>query len=408
MAFAIIILVPLLLAGLVTMAVFGYHNRVLNNGYAGNGESVYYVVDDTAPRAQLQVPIKQTIIIIALIIFLTAFVTVMWLYRSLILPLNVLRMATANMKKGNLDFTISGNPEDELGLLCEEFEEMRVRLKEQIDARLKYEQDTIELISNISHDLKTPLTAIKGYAEGIMDGVADTDEKRSKYVKTIYTKALDMSILVDELSLYSKIDSNIIPYNFAKVDINAYFRDCVEEQSLDMEVKGIKMDLASAVEDGTFVKADPEQLHRVINNITGNAVKYMDHPDGRINIRLLRTKCCVKVEIEDNGPGIGKEDLTHIFERFFRADTSRGTRKGGSGLGLAIVKKIIEDHGGKVGAESTLGEGSCFWFTLPIYMENNVICEEVEDAEYSAVTKSESSLFKGGRKEEHEEENTDN
>ncbi len=407
-AFAIIILVPFLLAGAVTVAVLGYHNSMIENGYPGNGESVFYIVDDTALRAQLQVPIKQTIIIIALIIFLTAFVTVVWLYRSLILPLNVLRMATANMKKGNLDFTISGNPDDELGQLCEEFEEMRVRLKEQIDARYKYEQDTVELISNISHDLKTPLTAIKGYAEGIIDGVADTDEKRNKYVKTIYTKALDMSILVDELSLYSKIDSNIIPYNFARVDINAYFRDCVEEQSLDMEVKGIKMDLTSAVEDGTFVKADPEQLRRVVNNITGNAVKYMNHAGGHIDIRLSRTKCCVKVEIEDNGPGIAEDDLKHIFERFFRADTSRGTRKGGSGLGLAIVKKIIEDHGGKVGAESTFGEGSCFWFTLPVYMENNAICEEVEDAEYSAVTKPESSLFKGGRKEEHEEENTDN
>ena len=127
-AFAIIILVPFLLAGAVTVAVLGYHNRAVGNGYSDDGESVYYVVDDTAPRAQLQVPIRQTIIIITLIIFLTAFVTVVWLYRSLILPLNVLRMATANMKKGNLDFTISGNPEDELGQLCEEIEEMRVRL----------------------------------------------------------------------------------------------------------------------------------------------------------------------------------------------------------------------------------------------------------------------------------------
>ena len=389
-AFAIIIMVPVLLAGAVTVAVLGYHYQALANGLVEgeNGETLYYVVNEKETMPQLQVPIRQTIIIITLIIFLTAIVTVAWLYRSLIKPLNVLRMATANMKRGNLDFTISGNPDDELGQLCEEFEEMRIRLKEQIDARLKYEQDTIELISNISHDLKTPLTAIKGYAEGIMDGVADTDEKRGKYVRTIYTKAMDMSILVDELSLYSKIDSNIIPYNFDKVDINAYFRDCVEEQSLDMEVKGIKMDFVSMVDPGTFVKADPEQLRRVVNNIIGNAVKYMNNPSGRIDIRLIPLKCCVKVEIEDNGPGIGEEDLKHIFERFFRADSSRGTRKGGSGLGLAIVKKIIEDHGGKVGARSKLGEGSCFFFTLPIYTENNVICEEVEDAEYSALPKN--------------------
>ncbi|MBR5967804.1 MAG: HAMP domain-containing histidine kinase [Lachnospiraceae bacterium] len=400
-AFAIIILVPILLAGTVTAAVLGFNYRNLEKGPMSteDGETIYYVVRSGPSAPRMELPVRQTIVLIGLIILLTAFITVVWLYRSLIRPLNVLRMATANMKQGNLDFTISGNPDDELGQLCEEFEEMRVRLKEQIDARMKYEQDTIELISNISHDLKTPLTAIKGYAEGIIDGVADTEEKRSKYVRTIYTKASDMSVLVDELSLYSKIDSNIIPYNFDKVDINAYFTDCVEEQSLDMEVKGITMEFASEVPAGTFVKADSEQLRRVVNNIIGNAVKYMNKPSGSIKIRLIPLKCCVKVEIEDNGPGIDENDLAHIFERFYRADSSRGTRKGGSGLGLAIVKKIIEDHGGKVGAESTPGEGSTFFFTLPIYTENNTICEEVEDAEYSALPENGPQPEKGGREE---------
>ncbi len=383
-AFAISIFVPLLLTFAVTAAVMGMNYRA-EKGIMETENGENYIVRNDYSQPRLQLPIAQTLVIIGLIIFLTALVSVAWIYRSLIKPLNVLRMATANMKEGNLDFTISGNPDDELGQLCEEFEEMRVRLKEQIDARMKYEQDTVELISNISHDLKTPLTAIKGYAEGIIDGVADTDEKRSKYVRTIYTKASDMSVLVDELSLYSKIDSNIIPYNFGKVDINAYFLDCVEEQSLDMEVKGIKLDLESGVENGTLVKADPEQLRRVVNNIIGNAVKYMNKSDGHIGIKLVPLKCCVRVEIEDNGPGIAPEDLEHVFERFYRADTSRGTRKGGSGLGLAIVKKIIEDHGGTVGANSTLGKGSCFFFTLPIYSENNVKCEEIEDAEYSEV-----------------------
>ncbi len=408
-AFAIIILVPILLAGTVTAAVLGFNYRNLEKGTMSteDGETIYYVVRNDSSVPRMELPVRQTIILIGLIILLTAFVTVVWLYRSLIRPLNVLRMATANMKQGNLDFTISGSPDDELGQLCEEFEEMRVRLKEQIDARMKYEQDTIELISNISHDLKTPLTAIKGYAEGIIDGVADSEEKRNKYIRTIYTKASDMSVLVDELSLYSKIDSNIIPYNFGKLDINAYFMDCVEEQSLDMEVKGIAMELNSEVPAGTLVKADPEQLRRVVNNIIGNAVKYMNKPSGSIKIRLIPLKCCVKIEVEDNGPGIAENDLAHIFERFYRADSSRGTRKGGSGLGLAIVKKIIEDHGGKVGAESTPGEGSTFFFTLPIYTENNTICEEVEDAEYSALPKNDPQPEKTAGRNNDEEKNTD-
>ncbi len=400
-AFAIIILVPILLTGAVTAAVISMNNNALEKGTitSEDGETIYYVVRNGSAVPRMDLPVRQTIILIMLIILLTAFVTVVWLYRSLIRPLNVLRMATSNMKRGNLDFTISGSPDDELGQLCEEFEEMRVRLKEQIDARMKYEQDTIELISNISHDLKTPLTAIKGYAEGIMDGVADCEEKRNKYIRTIYTKASDMSVLVDELSLYSKIDSNIIPYNFDRLDINAYFMDCVEEQSLDMEVKGITMKLESEVPAGTFVKADSEQLRRVVNNIIGNAVKYMDKPSGSITIRLVPKKCCVRVEVEDNGPGIAEADLEHIFERFYRADSSRGTRKGGSGLGLAIVKKIIEDHGGEVGASSTFGEGSTFFFTLPVYTENNKKCEEVEDAEYSALPDSNPQPVKGDMEE---------
>ena len=128
-----------------------------------NGVTIYYVVRDDASVPRMEVPVRQTILLIVLIILLTAFVTVVWLYRSLIRPLNVLRMATANMKLGNLDFTISGNPDDELGQLCEEFEEMRVRLKEQIDARMKYEQDTVELLT-------TPFE-LAGFKDAIMNAM---------------------------------------------------------------------------------------------------------------------------------------------------------------------------------------------------------------------------------------------
>ena len=101
--------------------------------------------------------------------------------------------------------------------------------------------DTRELISNISHDLKTPLTAIKGYSEGIMDGVADTPEKKEKYLKTIYTKANDMTSLVDELTLYSKIDCNSMPYNYLNINLDHYFTDCINELTLDLEVKNIDL-----------------------------------------------------------------------------------------------------------------------------------------------------------------------
>lgn len=387
-AFCILLIVPVLLLGITSVLIFSYQNEITNHGKMDtpDGEMYYIIKDNGIDGRSLQVPFMQTIFFLGMIIILTALTLVMWLYSSLIKPLNVLRMATRNMKEGNLDFSISGDPDDELGQLCEEFEEMRKQLKDQIDARMKYEQDTVELISNISHDLKTPLTAIKGYAEGILDGVADTPDKQTKYLRTIYNKASDMTVLVDELSFYSKIDSNIVPYNFDRIDVNSYFKDCVDDISLDMEVKGIALEYESRVEDGVTVKADPEQLRRVINNIIGNAVKYMDKPQGKVSIRTSIDGDKINVEIEDTGMGIAEEDLKHIFERFYRADSSRGTKKGGSGLGLAIAKKIIEDHGGTISAVSTPGVGSCFSFTLPAFTESTVKYCEIEDAEYEKVS----------------------
>jgi signal transduction histidine kinase len=173
-----------------------------------------------------------------------------------------------------------------------------------------------------------------------------------------------MSTLVDELSFYAKIDSNTIPYTFKDINVREYFDDCVEEISLDLEMKKIEVQYYNEVDENTAVIADAEQLKRVINNIVGNSVKYMDKRHGILQIRLEDMGAYVQVEIEDNGSGIPKGDIPFIFDRFFRADASRNSKKGGSGLGLAISKKIIEDHSGKIWAESGLGVGTTIFFTL--------------------------------------------
>jgi len=176
----------------------------------GTEGSVIIITELDTLIPQIKASAIQLLLSLISIIILTASVLIIWIYRSVIIPINTLHAATNAMKEGNLDYSIEGDPEDEIGRLCVDFEEMRIRLKELIDVRLRYEQEMKELISNISHDLRTPITAIKGYAEGIMDGVADTKEKQEKYLKTIYTKANDLSALVDELSFYSKIDCNTI------------------------------------------------------------------------------------------------------------------------------------------------------------------------------------------------------
>jgi signal transduction histidine kinase len=205
--------------------------------------------------------------------------------------------------------------------------------------------------------------------EGIMDGVADTPEKMDRYIHTIYNKTNEMTTLINELTFYSKIDTNRIPYNFNTISVTGYFNDCAEELSIDLEEKGLGFSYSNYVEDGVKIIADPEQLRRVINNIVGNAVKYMNRKDGRVLIRVKDVGDFVQVEIEDNGPGIAASDLPYIFERFYRADASRNSSRGGSGIGLSIVKKIIEEHGGKIWANSREGTGTVMYFVIRKYQE---------------------------------------
>ena len=301
-----------------------------------------------------------------LVIIATALILVGWLYLGILRPLNALRRATRQLQEGNLDFSLRDNiSEDEIGQLCRDFEEMRLHLKEEIEVRIQYEKELRELISNISHDIKTPLTAIKGYSEGLMDGVADTPEKQEKYLRTIYAKANDMSALVDELSFYAKIDTNSMPYHFERVRVKDYFADCVEENSAELELIQLHLEFSADVDADTEVLADREQLHRVMSNLIGNAIKYRGEKEqGTIRLSLREEEQFVRVEVADTGQGIAEKDLPNIFDRFYRADASRNSKQGGTGLGLAIAKKIIEEHGGTIEARSCYGEGTSIVFTL--------------------------------------------
>jgi signal transduction histidine kinase len=246
---------------------------------------------------------------------------------------------------------------------------MRQRLKDTSEEKIQFDAESKTLISNMSHDLKTPVTTIKGYAEGILDGVASSPEKVERYIRTIYNKANDMDRLINELTIYSGIDNNKIPYKFLRINVAEYFSDCVEEIGMDMDSRGIELNYTNLVSPQTRIIADPEQMKRVINNIVGNSVKYMDKEKGRIDIRILDEQDSVRIEIEDNGKGIAARDLPNIFDRFYRTDSSRNSAQGGSGIGLSIVRKIIEDHGGYIWATSREGEGTCMHLVIRKYLE---------------------------------------
>ncbi|NLG02922.1 MAG: HAMP domain-containing histidine kinase [Clostridia bacterium] len=309
------------------------------------------------------------ILSILLVLILTSVILTSWTYRSIVIPVNKLNIAMQNISEGNLDFTVESDSNDEFGHLCRDFEEMRKRLKESTESKVQYDTENRELVSNISHDLKTPITAIKGYVEGIMDGVADTPEKMDKYIRTIYNKTNEMDRLINELTIYSRIDTNRIPYNFHRINVDEFFSDCVEEVGLDLEDKNIELQYMNYLEKDVRIIADPEQLRRVINNIIGNSVKYIDKPKGMVSIHINDIGDAIQVEIEDNGKGIATKDLPNIFERFYRTDASRNSSKGGSGIGLSIVKKIVEDHGGYIWATSKEGIGTTIHFCLRKYQE---------------------------------------
>ncbi len=329
---------------------------------------LFYRIDEFDPGVRTIME-QMMVIAIVVLVFVCGALTI-WIYRSVLRPLDKLQDATRKIRDGDLDFTLEADSDDdEIGQLCQDFEEMRIRLKENSEEKLRDEVESKELIGNISHDLKTPITAIKGYVEGILDGVADSPEKVDRYIRTIYNKANDMDRLIDELTFYSKIDTNRVPYNMVKLNVNDYFGDCAEEVGLDLESRGIVFTYENNVRDDVRIIADPEQMKRIINNIIGNSIKYLDKPQGRIGLKVDDAGDFVQICIDDNGRGIAADDLPYIFDRFYRTDSSRNSAKGGSGIGLSIVKKIIEDHGGRIWAVSTEGEGTKMQFILRKYQE---------------------------------------
>lgn len=305
--------------------------------------------------------------IIVLITIIIAVTAAMVIYRKLVRPVKKLEDLAEHMAEGDFDREFGTGSWGLLEGTVKSLERTRQQIREALANKQKSEEETREVISNISHDLRTPITSIKGYVEGIMDGVADTPEKMDRYIKTIYNKANDMDSLITELTLYSRLDANSIPYNYHMLNVCEYFNDGALDIGLDLEAKGLKFEYKNSVSEDVVIIADPEQLRRVINNIITNSIKYMGREDGTISITILDIGDSIKVEIADNGQGIAMKDLPYIFDRFYRSDVSRNSSKRGSGIGLSIVKKIIEDHGGYIWAASVEGEGATINFTLHKY-----------------------------------------
>lgn len=323
-----------------------------------------------APNENLQLFLNIRFISFLLVLIITIGVLTYFVSKSIIQPIQQLAEAAEKIAHGNLDFSLKIKGKDEISQLANSFETMRKKLKETKELNKKYEQNRRELIASISHDLKTPITSIKGYINGIKDGIANTPEKMERYINTIENKASELDHLIDELFLFSKLSLNKVQYHFMQFDLKDYLQDYIDELRFDL---GDKNEMISLVVEGDLdykVTADRNQLHRVMTNLIQNSLKYMDKETPKITVRLSSTNDFIKVAIWDNGSGIEKESLPFIFDQFYRTDASRNSSTGGSGIGLAIVKQIIEDHGGTVWAESEKNIGTSIFFTLPKAGEN--------------------------------------
>jgi signal transduction histidine kinase len=281
--------------------------------------------------------------------------------RSIIQPLRNLQSAAAEISRGNLDQAIVEEGDHEIQALCRDLELMRIKLKDSVITQLKYEDNRKLLISSISHDLKTPVTSIKGYVEGILDGIADTPDKTERYLKTIALKAHQVDQMIDDLLLYAKLDVNQIPFDFESTDIEEYLKLCLLESEPEFEGSHIKLSFHNDLGRKQHVLIDRERMKRVIMNILDNSRKNMSKDQGEIKILIRETAASLIIELRDNGSGISEGDLPYIFDRFYRSDAARSK---GSGLGLAIAKQIIEGHKGRVWAISHREAGTSIMISL--------------------------------------------
>jgi len=324
--------------------------------------------DETLGKVILLAPtleyssILERFILFILVVFVITFVAInifmSYLFsKRIIKPLSLLKTAVGDISEGNLSLEIIEVGDQEIVDLCADFEKMRIQLKDSNSLKKKYDDNRTMLVSSISHDLKTPITSIKGYVKGILDGVANNPEKVERYLKTVYSKVDQMDVMINDLLLYSKLDLSQLPFNFEKTDIVDYFNYCINDSIIELEKSNIKICLKNDLIKSKYVKIDRERFMRVVLNIIDNARKYMDKQHGEITILLRETNSSIIIEIRDNGCGIDSKNTNKIFDRFYRVDAARSEATG-SGLGLAIAKQIVEGHKGKIWAVSHEDEGT--------------------------------------------------
>ncbi len=291
--------------------------------------------------------------------------------RRIMRPVNALTQAARRVEAGDLSTPVGYGGQDEFSAVCAAFDHMQEHLRQEREKSASYEKARTDLVAGISHDLRTPLTSVKGYIKGMRDGVANTPEKREQYLDVAYRKACDMERLLQRLFYFSRMETGNLPLNLVSTDLGEFVARFARETQEELAETGGKVVLRGAPAAHP-VRMDREQMYRVLTNLKENALRYAGAEELVLTLTVWRQGDRECLRFADNGRGVSPEQLPHLFEQFWRGDSARSSKGGeGSGLGLYIVQYIVQAHGGTVQAKNDGG----------LVIELALPCEEEEEHE---------------------------
>jgi signal transduction histidine kinase len=275
-----------------------------------------------------------------------------WLARGMTQPLRDMAAAARRLERGDYATRVNVRSLDEVGQLAAAFNRMSAELED-------LERSRRDLVANVSHELKTPIAAIRAHLENLADGVEEADPKT---LEVMLSQTERLTRLVDQLLDLSRLESGEVPFHREVVAVAPLVERVISEITIGRAISDVSLE--ADVRDDVAAEADPERIHQVLFNLVDNAVRFTP-PGGEITITARQHDGRVQVRVADTGVGIAAEHLPRVFERFYRVDASRSRDDGGTGIGLAIARSIVEGHGGRIVAESDPGHGSTFTFDLP-------------------------------------------
>jgi len=329
---------------------------VLPDDHAGAIESFYGISGIVVPA------IAVYLIIVA---FFGNVLIAKYISGRIMTPINTLAAGVHEISNGNLSHRIQYKHGDEFNAVCTDFNEMASHLSDMVEQRQADEKSRKELIAGISHDLRTPLTSVRAYIEGLQKGIATTPEIQEKYLDIIQSKTEDIEYIINQLFMFSQIDIGEFPLNLETVDIGNELAEMIDGLTDEYRDMGLHVALIENTHDKVLI--DTVQLKNIVENILGNSVKYCNRKDAHVKILCKKADDNnVSISIKDNGVGVPNEMLTKIFNVFYRGDESRNNPAKGSGLGLAISSKVIERFNGSIRAENVSSGGLEIIITLPI------------------------------------------